>query len=128
MMKDMIPKMMGGKMSMMDMMGFMMGGDTDDNNAETKPWDICSQMISHSNKSSIVGTFVTQEIQGMFEEWVQQIENEILDFLNEKSHTSIEKIAEHLKITKESVIYFISKLAKQNKIKLEVLKDDTKEQ
>lgn len=124
MMKEMMPKMtkqmMGGG-SMMEMMGMMMGKDEDKENFN--PMEMCQKMMSSIGKSSEMATFATPEVRGLFEEWVQQIDEEILNFIKEKNTTDPEQIAAHLKISKNSVIYFLSRLAQKGKISLKVDKE-----
>jgi hypothetical protein len=110
MMMQMMPKMMQE----------MMGGEMGEQGAGTNPMDMCRNMMSSMNKKSELHTIATPEIQGMFEEWLQQINTEILEFLKGKSSISIEEIAEHLKISKQSAIYLVSRLAQNENIEIKI--------
>jgi Mn-dependent DtxR family transcriptional regulator len=59
-------------------------------------------------------------VRGLFEGWAQQIEEEILSFIKEKESIHPEEIAAHLKISKESAHYFLSRLAQKGKIQFKV--------
>lgn len=72
------------------------------------------------SQTSEIASFATPEVRGLFEEWAQQIEEEILSFIKEKGSIHPQEIAAHLKISKESVHYFLSRLAQKAKIQLKV--------
>lgn len=120
-MMNMMGSMMGGKGSMMDMMQSMMGNSGGDK--ESNPMDMCKQMMYKINQSSEIATFATPEIRQLFEEWVQQVDEEILDLIQKDSLVSVDSIAKHLKISKNSVIYFLSRLAQKGKISLNIDKN-----
>lgn len=125
-MKDMMPKMMqhmmGGSGSMMDVMKHMMGGRrTSDGESEGEsPMDMCKEMIQSIKQSKEISAIVTPEISAMFEEWVGQVNEEILSHLRNKKALNIRDIAEHLKISLESAVYFVSKLAQSKKIDIDI--------
>lgn len=125
-MKDMMPKMMQymmeGSGSMMGMMQHMMGGSLASNgeNEGESPMDMCKEMIQSIKQSKEISAIVTPEINSMFEEWVGQVNEEILSHLKNKKVLNIKDIAEHLKISVESTIYFIAKLAQSNKIDIDI--------
>jgi hypothetical protein len=119
MMKNMMPKMMGGG-SMMDMMGSM--GRGDEGSEGFNPMDMCQKMMANISKSSDLATFATPEIRGLFEDWVQQIEEELVIFIEENPATEPKQVADHFKISEESAVYFLSKLAQKGRISLMVQK------
>jgi predicted RNA-binding protein (virulence factor B family) len=132
MMNNMMPKMMSGMMdgkggSMMDMMKNMMGGmmgckseTTEKNENETgfNPMEMCKKMMSNIGKSTDLATYATPEVRALFEEWAEQIENEILDYIKANDNADPEKIAEKFKLSKESVNFFITKLSQKGKINI----------
>jgi DNA-binding CsgD family transcriptional regulator len=137
MMQSMMPKMMGSMMGggssspMMNMMSMMMGGKgpmnmTGDENAIEgqieMPWDMCKKMMSSMNKTSELATFATPEVRQLFEEWATQIEEEIMDYIKESKTDETEKIAEHFKLSQNSVTYFLTRLATKGKINLKAQK------
>src|SRR4030042_889163 len=127
MMNNMMPKMMqnmmgGKKGSMMDMMRNMMGGNKDSNNEDFNPMDMCKEMMSNMKQSNKIATMSTPEIRGLFEDWVEQIENEVFEFIKGKEEYDVEEIAKNFKISKESAYYFLTRLAQKNKIKLQIKK------
>lgn len=65
-----------------------------------------------------MASFATPEVRGLFEEWVKAVEEEVLTFLKEKGSSNPTKIAAKLKISEESVLFLISKLAREGKLKI----------
>jgi hypothetical protein len=124
-MMDMMKMMMGGKSPMMNMMKMMMGGKSpmmgmDSDGKGEKPWDMCQKMMSSISKSSEIATFATPEIRGLFEEWIQQIEEEFITFIKSSGTDNVEKLQEHFKLSKDSVIYFLTRLSQKGKIKFKI--------
>lgn len=128
-------KMMGGMMGnknssmgggMMNMMKMMMGkSKTSGDEAEGEaPWDMCKKMMSNMSEGFEIAKYATPELRSMFEDWLQQIQDEISKYIEETNSTDNEKIAEHFKISNESVNFILTKLAKIGKIKLKVDKKD----
>lgn len=121
MMKDMMPKMMGqmmGSGSMMDMMGSMCcGGDSSEG---FNPMDMCKKMMSSINQSTELATYATPEIRGLFEEWVAQLDNEVLEFIKQAKSTNPDELAAYLKISRDSSVYLLSRLAQKGIISFSV--------
>jgi uncharacterized protein YaaW (UPF0174 family) len=119
-MMDMMKMMMGGKSSMMSM---MMGKGMQSEGKDEKPWDMCQKMMSSISKSSDLATFATPEVRSLFEEWVQQIEEEFLEFIKTSGSDKIEQLQDQFKLSKESVNYFLARLAQKGKIKFKIEKE-----
>ena len=84
--------------------------------------DMCKEMMSKVSQSSDIATFATPEIRQLFEDWAQQVDEKILNIVQNDNSIRPEKIAEKLKITKDSVLYFLTRLAQKGKISLTVNK------
>lgn len=67
-----------------------------------------------------MATFATPEIRGLFEEWVEQLDAEVLDFVKETKSTQPEALAAHLKLSKESAVYLLSRLAQKGLVSIEI--------
>jgi hypothetical protein len=104
------------------MMGMMMGR-MHGKGEEFMPWDMCKEMMSSIRHSQRIATLATPEVQGLFEDWVEQIEEEMLDYLKDKDPADIKGLAAHFKISKESAYYFLTRLAQKGKVTLNVKKD-----
>ena len=100
----MMKEMMGGKGGMPDMMGK------------------CMQMFQHmagsGSGSATMGSFATPEVRGLFEEWAKALEDEIIAFLKQTGSGIPSEIAAKLKISEESVLFFIGKMAREGKLKI----------
>lgn len=123
-MKDMKKKMHHIKSHMGPMMGTMHQrmGRMHDKGPYFIPIDICKEMMSSIKESHRVATLATPEVQGLFEDWVEQIEQEMQDYLKGKDSVDISEIIKHFKISKDSAYYFLTKLAQKDKLKINLSK------
>ena len=117
--KEMMSKMMSAGGGMMGMIATAMGGRKG-SEGDFNPMEMCKRMMSSITQTGEIASFANPEVRGLFEEWAQQIEEEILSFIKEKESIHPEEIAAHLKISKESVHYFLSRLAQKGKIQFKV--------
>lgn len=130
MMSGMMPKMMENMMGsssmgnpMMGMMSMMMGKNksTDGSREEGKmPWDMCKEMMSGLKETANTAKFATAELRGLFEEWCQQIEKEILEFVKEKNTINVKDLSDKFSLSEESIKYLLAKLAGKNLIDYKV--------
>jgi transcriptional regulator CtsR len=119
--KDMMSGMMGkmmGNNPMMGMMSMMMGrkgqeSEKGDDKGKM-PWDMCCEMMTGMKETANTAKFATSELRGLFDEWCQQIEKELLDFIKEKGSIKIAEIAEKFSLSEESIKYLLSRLANKN--------------
>jgi transcriptional regulator CtsR len=125
--KDIISGMMGkmmGNNPMMGMMSMMMGrkGKNAEKGSENSkmPWDMCCEMMTGMKETANTAKFVTSELRGLFDEWCQQIEKELLDFIKEKGSIKVAEIAEKFSLSEDSIKYLLSKLASKNLIDYKV--------
>jgi predicted transcriptional regulator len=128
MMSTMMPKMMGQMMGdnpMMGMMGMMMNGKKSGHSkkgAENSkmPWDMCCDMMTGVKETANTAKFATDELRGLFDEWCQQIENEILDHIKETESIKIDVLADKFSLSEESIRYLLNRLANKNLINYKV--------
>jgi hypothetical protein len=121
--KDMMSGMMGkmmGNNPMMGMMSMMMGrkGKNSEKGNENNrmPWDMCCEMMTGIKETANTAKFATTELRGLFDEWCQQIENELLDFVKEKGVIKVDEMVEKFSLSEESIKYLLSRLANKNLI------------
>jgi hypothetical protein len=132
MMSGMMPKMMEqmmgggsmmGKSPMMGMMSMMMGkgkASSESGEENKMPWDMCKDMMSGIKETANTAKFATGELRGLFDEWCQQIEKEILIFIKEKMSINIDELTEKFSLSEESIKYMLARLAKKNLIDFKV--------
>jgi len=125
--KDMMSGMMGkmmGNNPMMGMMSMMMGrkGNKSEKGSETgkMPWDMCCEMMTGIKETANSAKFATSELRVMFDEWCQQIEKELLDFIKEKGSINVDEMSEKFSLSEESIKYLLSRLANKNLIDYKV--------
>jgi hypothetical protein len=121
--KDMMSGMMGkmmGNNPMMGMMSMMMGrkGQKPEKGDDKgkMPWDMCCDMMTGMKETANTAKFATSELRGLFDEWCQQIEKELLDFIKEKGSIKVAEITEKFSLSEESIKYLLSRLANKNLI------------
>lgn len=123
MMSGMMGKMMGNN-PMMGMMSMMMGRKGKDSEKGSEggkmPWDMCCDMMTGIKETASTAKFATAELRGLFDEWCQQIEKEIFDFIKEKGAIKIDEMAEKFGLSEESIKYLLSRLANKNLIDYKV--------
>jgi hypothetical protein len=82
----------------------------------------CMQMFQQTpggdSRSATMASFATPEVRGLFEEWAKALEDEITAFLKETGSGTPSQIAAKLKISEESVLFFIGKMAREGKLKI----------
>ena len=109
----------GMGMEMMKKMGEGMGGMP----PMMEMWmKMCQQMTGAVIEIGKMASFATPELRGLFEEWVKEIEDEILEFLKEKESSNPPEIAGKLKISEESALFLVGKMAREKKIKITGIK------
>jgi len=82
--------------------------------------EMCSKMMERMSKlmhgPGWAAISATPEMRGLFEEWLKNLEMEVLEFLKEKGRATPEDVASKLKLSRESVILLLAKLAREGKI------------
>jgi transcriptional regulator CtsR len=124
--KDMMSGMMGkmmGNNPMMGMMSMMRRKDQISEKGDDKgkmPWDMCCEMMTGMKETASTAKFATSELRRLFDEWCQQIEKELLDFIKEKGSIKVAEIVEKFSLSEESIKYLLSRLANKNLIDFKV--------
>jgi len=121
MMREMMTRMMGGggepgaHHHRMRMMKFMMGGGKEGEGFD--PMEMCRKMMGGAGRGG-EAPFATPEIRTLFEEWARQMDEEILSLIDGGSPSDLDGLAAKLKISKESLIFFLARLAQKGEIGL----------
>jgi len=68
-------------------------------------------------KSFSVTPDATAEINGLFEEWLRTVEDEILEILSKEKSLKPSAISAKLKISEKSVNFFMDKMKKEGRLK-----------
>jgi hypothetical protein len=105
-------------MAKMGMMGKMMGHKGGGEKSDFDPMDMCRQMMSSMGQGSKPDSYLTPELVDLFQDWVHQINEEVIAYIGENQTASVAQVAAHLKISANSVIYLLGTLAQEGKVKL----------
>ena len=73
-------------------------------------------------ESILMASIATPEVRGLFEEWARAVEEEIVGLLKNKGMSEPSEIAAKLKISEESALFFIGKMAREKKVKITGIK------
>lgn len=106
---------MGNQKSMMPEMAKKMMGNMQ--KKEFNPQQMCEEMTSSIKSTAKLAAHANSEVQMLFEEWAEQVEKEIFENLNPEEFNA-EKISEELKVSEKTVLYFLSRLIRDKKIKV----------
>ena len=99
----------------MGMMNKMMSKMKDEN---FNPMEMCRRMGESVAATAEIAGFATPEVRALFEDWASEVEKEILNVIKEAGQITPLSIAEKFKISEDSALYFISKLVRDKKIKV----------
>ena len=83
------------------------------------PTEMSKEVLSAVSQSYELATYSTPELRGLFNDWVQAIEGEIIDFLKGRGKVDPDEIAGHFKLTMESSIFILGKMAREGKITMQ---------
>jgi len=83
------------------------------------PIEMGKEVLSSISYSYDLATYSTPELRGLFNDWLGEIEKEVLEFLKERDKVDPNEVSQHLRLKQESVIFILSKLARQGKIRME---------
>ncbi|MCL6120119.1 MAG: hypothetical protein M1584_03690 [Deltaproteobacteria bacterium] len=99
----------------MGMMNKMMGKMKDEN---FNPMEMCRCMEESVATTAEIAGLATPEVRALFEDWASEVEKEILTVIKEEGQINPLSIAQKFKISEDSALYFISKLVRDKKIKV----------
>lgn len=81
--------------------------------------EMSKEVLSAVSQSYELATYSTPELRGLFNEWLGAIEREILDYLKDRSTVDPADVADQVRITVESAIFILGKLAREGKIRMQ---------
>lgn len=83
------------------------------------PVDMSKEVLSAISHSYELATYSTPELRELFNDWLGEIEHELLEFLKDRERASYDEVAGHFRLKRESVIFIMSKLAREGKINMQ---------
>jgi hypothetical protein len=78
------------------------------------------EVLSAISYSYEIATYSTTELRGLFNEWLKEIEKEVLIFLNGKERIEPEEVAKYFKLERESAVFILNKLSREGSIDVRV--------
>ncbi|HDH04141.1 MAG TPA: hypothetical protein ENH01_00280 [Nitrospirae bacterium] len=77
------------------------------------------EVISAISHSYELATYSTPELRGIFNDWLSEIEKEVIEFLKDKDRVDYDEIARQFRLKHESIIFILGKLAGEGKINMQ---------
>jgi len=81
--------------------------------------EMSKEVLSAVSHSYEMATYSTPELRGLFNDWILAIEEEVLDFLKKRDEVDTDEVAAEFRMTRESAIFILGKLAREEKIKMQ---------
>ncbi len=72
--------------------------------------------ISHTYE---LASYSTPELRSLFNDWLEEIERLVVTYVNDRNKADPHEIAAHFKLKRDSVIFIMSKLAREGKITMQ---------
>jgi len=72
--------------------------------------------ISHTYD---LASYSTAELRSLFDDWLRAIEQLVINFVNQRKKADPDEIATHLNLQRTSVIFVLSKLAREGSIAMQ---------
>jgi len=83
------------------------------------PIEMSKEVLTAISHSYELGSYATPELRSMFHDWLGEIELRIIDFLGSRNRVNPQELANHFKLTTESIIFILGKLAREGTISME---------
>ncbi len=83
------------------------------------PIEMSKEVLSAINHSYELASYATPELRNLFNDWISEIELLVTAFINRRQQADPQELADHFKLTTESIIFILGKLAKEGKISME---------
>lgn len=83
------------------------------------PLEMSKEVLSAISHSYELATYSTPELRELFNDWLSEIEQEVLKFLKDRNRVNHDEVAGHFRLKRESVIFIMSKLAREGKINMQ---------
>lgn len=83
------------------------------------PVEMSKEVISAISHSYELATYSTPELRGLFNDWLGEIEREVMEFLADRNTVDPDEVAKHFRLERGSVIFILTKLAREGKISIQ---------
>ncbi len=80
------------------------------------PKDMCRRMVTALDEHAELESLANPEIRALFEDWMEELEGEILNYQQEKKQLKPEDLIHHFRISRQGADFLLEKLKKDGKI------------
>lgn len=77
------------------------------------------EVLTAINHSYELASYATPELRSLFNDWLGEIELRVINFVSRRNRVDPQELAAHFKLTAESIIFVLGKLAHEGKITME---------
>lgn len=83
------------------------------------------EMMAGFQETARSAKFATPELRGLFNEWCEQIESEVLKFVQKAGEIRVEALSEEFKLSGESIKYLLNRLISRGLINYQLRQEET---
>ena len=83
------------------------------------PMEMCNAMMGEAPKDDELAAYATPELRSLFEDWLLQLEEEIITFAKDRDAVTPDEVANAFKISGESAGFVLEKLAREKRIDID---------
>jgi hypothetical protein len=87
------------------------------------PRGMFESMMGHASKPDDLAEYATPELRTLFEDWLLQLEEEIVSFASDRDAVTPDDVAEEFKVSRDSAVFLLKKLAQKGKININGISD-----
>lgn len=80
------------------------------------PLEMSKEVITAISYTYDLASYSTAELRSLFDDWLGAIEQLVVDFVNQRKKADPDEIATHLNLQRTSVIFVLSKLAREGRV------------
>lgn len=81
---------------------------------------MCAEMLAAMKRTTDMAAFATPELNRLFTEWLESLEEEALRYLKEQGEADVAALAAALKISGESATYLVAHLLQSSKVSVRI--------
>jgi hypothetical protein len=81
------------------------------------PKNMCQQMVTVIDEHAELESLANPEIRTLFIDWMEELEEEVLDYYDKTQESIPEDLAARFKISRQGAEFLIEKMKKENKLK-----------
>ncbi len=80
------------------------------------PTQMCQSLVDKGAQSRQLMAITHPEVLALFEDWLEELEDEIIALAKRKGLPSAETLAKELRVSKRGAIFLLSKLKREKKL------------